>query len=139
MRTVFADTFYWIALTNPKDEWHATVVQISRGLEPVQMVTTDEVLTELLTWYSGHGPNHRTRAAQIVHTVMKNPNIRTLPQTRVSFERGLRFYESRNDKAYSLTDCISMEAMRDEGLHEILTNDHHFEQESFTILIKQKS
>jgi len=31
-----------------------------------------------------------------------------------------------------------MEAMREHDLHEALTNDHHFEQELFTILIKEK-
>ena len=45
-------------------------------------------------------------------------------------------YENRTDKEYSPTDCSSMEAMRQQGLHEVLTNDHHFEQEGFTILIK---
>lgn len=37
-------------------------------------------------------------------------------------------------KAYSLTDCISMEAMRQEGITDILTHDNHFTQEGFTIL-----
>ena len=48
---------------------------------------------------------------------------------------GLAFYASRADKAYSLVDCISMLAMRQMGLTEVLTNDHHFTQEGFTILI----
>jgi predicted nucleic acid-binding protein len=39
------------------------------------------------------------------------------------------------DKAYSLTDCISMNAMRERGLTDILTNDHHFTQEGFHILL----
>ena len=36
---------------------------------------------------------------------------------------------------YSLTDCISMETMRAEGIREILTHDNHFTQEGFTILL----
>lgn len=139
MRTVFADTFYWVALANPNDEWHTTAKAVSLTLEPVQLITTDEVLTEFLTWYSSFGPVLRAKVVEMVRRVMKNPNIRTLPQTRSSFERGLRLYESRADKKYSLTDCISMEIMREHGLHEVLTNDHHFEQEAFTILIKQKN
>jgi predicted nucleic acid-binding protein len=43
-------------------------------------------------------------------------------------------YEQRPDKAYSLTDCISMQVMRREGLTEVLTNDHHFIQEGFRVL-----
>ena len=34
-------------------------------------------------------------------------------------------------------DCISMDTMRQMGLTEVLTNDHHFTQEGFTILIKR--
>jgi len=47
---VFADTFYWIALTNPRDSFHGTVLEFSRSLRPQAIVTTDEVLTELLTF-----------------------------------------------------------------------------------------
>jgi predicted nucleic acid-binding protein len=43
-------------------------------------------------------------------------------------------YKDRPDKAYSLTDCLSMQVMRQEGLTESLTNDHHFTQEGFHIL-----
>jgi len=40
------------------------------------------------------------------------------------------------DKGYSLTDCISMNTMRAEGLTEILTNDVHFTQEGFRALFR---
>ena len=55
-------------------------------------------------------------------------------QTRELFLKGLTLYEARPDKEYSLTDCISMQTMRREGLTEVLTNDHHFTQEGFHIL-----
>jgi len=34
----------------------------------------------------------------------------------------------------SLTDCRSMLALRALNMTEVLTNDHHFTQEGFTIL-----
>jgi predicted nucleic acid-binding protein len=46
-------------------------------------------------------------------------------------------YEGREDKEYSLTDCISMNVMDSHRLTEALTNDHHFEQEGFTVLIQK--
>lgn len=67
---------------------------------------------------------------------MSNPNITVVPQTRESFQKGLSLYESRQDKEYSLVDCISMETMQSRKLTECLTNDHHFEQEGFTILLR---
>ena len=49
---------------------------------------------------------------------------------------GLALYNARPDKGYSLTDCISMEAMRREGINQALTNDRHFEQEGFRALFR---
>jgi predicted nucleic acid-binding protein len=43
-------------------------------------------------------------------------------------------YEARPDKGYSLSDCRSMLALSAHGVTEVLTNDHHFTQEGFTIL-----
>jgi predicted nucleic acid-binding protein len=43
--------------------------------------------------------------------------------------------EARPDKGYSLTDCVSMLVMRQEGITEILTHDIHFTQEGFTKLL----
>jgi predicted nucleic acid-binding protein len=44
-------------------------------------------------------------------------------------------YEERNDKGYSLVDCISMSTMRRVGISAVLTNDHHFTQEGFQVLL----
>jgi uncharacterized protein len=57
-------------------------------------------------------------------------------QTRTLFLEGLALYEARLDKEYSLTDCISMQVMRREGLTEVLTNDRHFTQEGFQLLFR---
>jgi len=66
--------------------------------------------------------------------MLSNPSIRVVEVTRARLLDGLALYKSRPDKAYSLTDCISMQTMRHEGLTEALTNDHHFTQEGLHIL-----
>ncbi|MDX6499068.1 MAG: uncharacterized protein QOG23_2328 [Blastocatellia bacterium] len=47
MSTVFADTLYWIALINSRDQWHERAVSINADLSDARLVTTDSVLTEL--------------------------------------------------------------------------------------------
>ncbi|ELR99503.1 hypothetical protein [Gloeocapsa sp. PCC 73106] len=47
MRFLFADTFYWIALLNPRDENHQRVKNFNRSLDNYRIVTTDEVLTDV--------------------------------------------------------------------------------------------
>ena len=138
MNTVFADTFYWVAMANPRDQWHQRAMSVSRSLEQTRLITTDEALVEFLTLLSSHGEDVRNAAVRFTRGIINNPNIYVAPQTGNSFLSGLTLYERRPDKAYSLTDCISMQTMRDHGLTEALTHDHNFEQEGFTILLKDE-
>ena len=135
MRRVFADAVYWVAIANRKDQWYPKVVAVIRSLGPAMLVTTEEVLDEFLAHYSGHGPILRNLAATTVDKALANPLMIVRPQSHQTFLDGLALYKARSDKGYSLTDCISMEAMRQEGISEILTHDDHFTQERFTVLL----
>ena len=136
MRSVFADTFFWVALTNPEDARYRDAGAFDRILAGAAIVTTDEVLAEFLTFFSG-GAWLRKRAAATVMALFSDPAVRVIPQSRESFLAGLELYRSRPDKGYSLTDCISMQTMRAQGLSEALTNDRHFEQEGFRSLFRE--
>ena len=48
MERVFADSGYWIALVNPRDNLHQKAHAVLRDLRPAQIVTTEMVLTEFL-------------------------------------------------------------------------------------------
>lgn len=135
MKSVFADSHYWIAMVNPNDSWAKIAKAARASLGEVFIVTTDEVLTEFLAALS-RGEHMRKQAAKMVRAILENLNVKVIPQTRESFLKGLAFYENRSDKEYSMTDCISMNVMKAESLAEVLTNDRHFEQEGFTVLIK---
>jgi len=52
MTAVFADTFYWIALTDPADNAHAMALELTSEFERTAVVTTDEVLLEYLTFFA---------------------------------------------------------------------------------------
>jgi uncharacterized protein len=134
---VFADIFYWIALINPRDAFHRRVLEATDDLAERIIVTTDEVLTEVLA-YCASGTQLRSDAALAVADILSDPGVRVLPQTRASFLRGFGLYRSRPDKRYSLTDCISMAAMRGERLTDVLTNDRHFEQEGFRLVFQPR-
>jgi uncharacterized protein len=82
-------------------------------------------------------PSVRKGAVRMVRAILVDPDVRVVPQSRESFLNGLTLFENRPDKGYSLTDCISMNAMKAEGIGEVLSNDHHFAQEGFQVLIKQ--
>jgi len=136
MRSIFVDTLYWIAVVAPHDQWSAAAKRAKRALGNCTLVTTDEVLTEFLNALSPYGALFRKNAAATVRALLKNPNVRVVPQTRESFLQALRRFEQREDKEYSLVDCASMETMNQESIREVLTHDHHFEQEGYVVLIR---
>jgi predicted nucleic acid-binding protein len=130
----FADTFWWIAVANPNDAWHARVLAWEAAHPHARFVTTEEILSELLTWFAGTGPAGRAHASAVVRSIMGDLSTQVLPQTSADFAAALALYEARPDKGYSLTDCRSMLALRSLGVTVVLTNDHHFTQEGFTVL-----
>ncbi len=135
MKSVFVDTFYWIAFANPQDTWHIRVRAIHQSLMQTRLVTTDEVLTEFLNYFSTAGSYTRSGIFQRVQSILQNEQIQVIPQTRESFLAGLALYSQRFDKSYSLTDCISMHIMLQLQITEVLTRDKHFTQEGFTVLL----
>ena len=136
MKLVFADTLYWGAVLHPLDQYRAQVIRTREVLGEVHLVTTDEVLTELLAGLAQRGTHLRDAAAQAVRAILTDRRVTVHPQSRESFLAGLRLYEKRKDKGYSLVDCISMWTMRSEGISEVLTNDRHFVQEGFRIVLR---
>ncbi len=136
MNSVFVDTAYWIALTRMNDQWNKIAIEAKENLGDVRLVTTEEILTEFLTGLSNGGSDLRAQAVKAVRDILSDPNVRVIAQSRRSFREGLNRYEKRGDKAYSLQDCISMNVMEAEGIAKILTSDHNFEQEGFTVLMK---
>ena len=135
MRKIFADAFYWIALANPTDQWRRAANEFSKANDQATLITTDEVLIEFLNYFAEAGELTRSVVAEMCEQVMSRPRILVQPQTRESFVTGLNFYQQRLDKGYSMTDCISVLAMRARNVADVLTHDHHFAQEGFTVLL----
>lgn len=135
MKVVFADTVYWVALINPKDEWRNQARSASALLGDSLIITTESILIEVLNFFAEHGDEARRRAVAAVEQLLTNPNTEVIPQTHDNFLTGLTFYKARADKGYSLTDCISMITMHERNIAEVLTHDRHFVQEGFTALL----
>ena len=135
MRRIFADSMYWIALASIHDQWHPRALRVSQSLRTHEIVTTEEVLSEFVTYFSEHGPTIRRGTVHFAEGVQSDPRVVVHQQSHQSFVDGLALYKARPDKGYSLTDCISMEAMRREGITEVLTHDNHFAQEGFVVLL----
>jgi uncharacterized protein len=55
VKVVFADTVYWVALINPKDEWRNQARSAIALLRDARIVTTDSILIEVLNFFAEHG------------------------------------------------------------------------------------
>ena len=135
MNTVFADTLYWIALINSRDQWHESAVSINSVLTDVRLVATENVLTELANFFAEYGEIMRRKVSMTIRAVLSDEQVEVVAGTRQTFLEGLALYESRSDKAYSLTDCSAMNVMRQRGITDVLTHDGHFTQEGFQVLV----
>jgi uncharacterized protein len=136
VRLVFADTGYWVALLNPRDELHDKATKLSKSLNPVHIVTSEMVLTEVLNDFSKRGDYLRKVATELIDRINKNPNITVISQTSQQFKQGLELYKNRLDKNWSLTDCVSFKIMEQIGVYEALAYDKHFEQAGFKALLR---
>ncbi len=133
MSTVFADTWYYLALLNQDDVAHERVLQWSLHVKRPALVT-DFVLIEVGNTFSREP--FRTKFTELVRLLRADANTTVIRASRELVDSGIDLFSRREDKEWSLTDCISFVVMREHGITEALTGDHHFEQAGFIIPLK---
>jgi predicted nucleic acid-binding protein len=133
MTECFADTFLFLALINPRDRAHQAAVKSVDELR-APLVTTAWVLTELADGLCARAT--RGTFLMLESRLRADPRVVVVPSSRDLFDRAMGLYRSRPDKDWSLTDCVSFVVMRERGITEALTGDHHFEQAGFRALLK---
>ncbi|MCY4617835.1 MAG: PIN domain-containing protein [Chloroflexi bacterium] len=139
MAALFADSGYWIALLDRRDELHALARAASARLNEVEIVTTQMALVETLASQAGSGELARLAAIRLVEQLVASPLVEIVPQTDEQFQAALERYAARKDQRWSLTDCASFILMEERGLSEALAYDRDFEQAGFTALLRHES
>jgi predicted nucleic acid-binding protein len=127
---VFADSYFYVALLNPRDEAHALACELAAEITAV--VTTQWVLTEVADGFCR--VVDRPRVERLIASFAETKTELVMLNSRV-FDRAVQLYLARPDKGWSLTDCTSFVVMKDHGLRQALTGDRHFEQAGFEILM----
>ncbi len=136
MKTVFADTGYWIAILNPTDSLHERARQVTQQLGAVKIITSEMVLTELLNAFSSKGNRLRSLAANFVTQAITRSDIEVIAKSSELFQQSLFLYTQRPDQDWSQTDCASFVLMQQNGITEALAYDKHFEQAGFIALLR---
>jgi hypothetical protein len=133
-RRVFLDTAFVQALLNRADQFHNQAVLLFQHLGDVTEVwTTEAVLTEIGNALSAID---RAGAVRFLDGAYRSPTVKIATVDASLFQRGLDLFRNRSDKEWGMTDCISFVLMREKGIADALTADHHFEQAGFNTLMK---
>ena len=132
---ILIDTGYLIAILDVRDELHARAVRWSRFINESVLVTTP-VLIEAVNHFSGSPLRssmrvliRRLEEAQECEIVHLGPDL---------LAAGLTLHQTRDDKQWSLTDCISFALMEQRGINRALAFDRHFEQAGFVPLLRME-
>lgn len=132
---IFIDTAYIYALISPRDQWHEKAMEWRQTISAEQslLLTTEFILAELADGLAA--VNFRQAAVQAIQVLVTSPFVQIISATSALFQAGLKLYESRSDKDWGLTDCISFVVMTEHKLTDALTTDDHFRQAGFRALL----
>jgi predicted nucleic acid-binding protein len=135
---MFADTSDWASAVDRTQTYHTLAGSLIRQAKEAgeTIVTTNYVLAELASLLTS--PLRIPRAQQIpfLSGLRAASWVEIVHIDAVLDAAAWRLWQSRPDKEWSLIDCSSFVVMRNRGLTEAFTTDHHFEQAGFIRLLK---
>jgi uncharacterized protein len=135
MNAVFADTFYFLALVNPKDQAHQKAVDFSAAFDG-PIVTSTWILREVGDALS-RVPDRAT-FLKLVNNLANDPKASLIPATQEVFEKAKALFAARPDKDWSMTDCTSFVIMQGRELTDAITGDKDFVQAGFRALLREE-
>lgn len=137
MRRCFADSGYWIALLNERDEFHARASELAIALdrEHGRTITTDAVLFEVGAFFHEYRGEPRRAVAEALDAIGVSAHIDVLYTGVDTMREAVGLYGRCLDKQWSLADCLSFVVMRRQGISEALSADAHFAQAGFRPLL----
>ena len=137
MNNVFLDTSYAVALSAPRDENHQRAERLAEQLEAegTQLITTQAILLEIGNALAK--VRYRRAAVRLLKALGNDPKVEIVPVSTSLYQRAFELYQSRLDKEWGLTDCMSLVVMRDRDLTEALNADDHFRQAGFRVLLQE--
>jgi len=136
MNEVFADTCYWIALLDSRQSLHEEARAASQARQNRRIVTSEFVLMELMNFFGNKGPQLKGTVADLLEKLYADPNVTVVRATSSLFQKTKALFAERLDKEWGGVDCSSFCIMQARSIDEVLTEDHHFEQAGFTVLLK---
>ncbi len=133
MKSVFADTGFYVAIHNQRDQFHSVAIKLASELySPV--VTTEFVLIEVANFFKR--PGDRKLFANLDLALRDDILTTIVPASAELYASALSLFAARHDQHWSLVDCLSFHVMTELEITDALTADQHFEQAGFRALMR---
>lgn len=135
LNPLFIDSAFVIALVNRRDKYHPEALALSRRYNKRNFIVTDAILFEI---GNALARQFRESAARIFDQFLNSAEVEIVYTTPERLEKAITLYKQMADKQWSLVDCVSFEVMRERGIEEALTPDHHFDQAGYRALFARQ-
>jgi predicted nucleic acid-binding protein len=129
---IFADSSFWIAVYNRRDDQHARAVLLAKRHAAGPFVLTNHVRGE--TWtYLVRRTTHRD-AVDFLDGLERSPRTRIEFVSRDLENEALRWLRQHDELEYSFVDATSFAVMRAMRIRDALAFDEDFSAAGFRVL-----
>ncbi len=134
--TVFVDSFAWIAVINKSDNYHRISLKTLEEFlnKHVNLITTNYAIVETINALSK--VEFRKAVVEFINKLERSPSVEIVKITDEIYNNAWALYQQRMDKNWGITDCTSFEVMRMFNIRKAFTNDKHFEQAGYSVVVK---
>jgi uncharacterized protein len=132
--TLFVDTGAWYALADKSDQYHAQAVEVYPQLlnRFHHLTTTNLVISEtyiLIRRAIGH-----QSAISFLKNIAASPRITKIYSDSVFEDAAEDILRKYSDLDFSYTDAVSFAIMKQYGITDAFTFDHHFSTAGYSII-----
>ena len=134
--TVFVDSFAWIAVINKSDNYHRISLKTLEEFlnKHVNLIATNYAIVETINALSK--VEFRKTVVEFINKLERSPSVEIVKITDEIYNNAWALYQQRMDKNWGITDCTSFEVMRMFNIRKAFTNDKHFEQAGYSVVVK---
>ncbi len=128
---MFLDTGFIIALEVLDDQNHKAALAYWTDLQVSlpSLTTSSYVFDEVVTFFNSR--NLHAKAVEIGNRLKNSVSVDMIHVDEVLFQKGWQYFILRQDKSYSLTDCLSFVIMKQLRITKALAFDRHYVQAGF--------
>ena len=132
---VFADTSGFVAAFDAADAAHTAASQAWQAFAKARkkLVTTQLVVAETVTLVRRRAGWEASR--RVGEAILKSRAIEVVQLNQEEFLAAWREFVRSGDPKMSLCDATSFIVMRDRGIAEAFTLDHHFRDAGFELIV----